>query len=186
MNLTLLQQHVRHIPSVQFELSHFAPLSAAFVMLVSLTSLTVLAIAIHSVHAETHTVHFVNQCGFGSPTLVQGSTVLSSGGAVRTDYTSEGPLLNAIGYLQTGDCGLDGEGCTTVATNLTNGDSSTIISFGSLAVSTGFTYFNGCDGLGEDCTLPFCIGSQPIGSGQPTPPVVCTAPNVDLEITFCD
>jgi hypothetical protein len=46
--------------------------------------------------------------------LIQGPNTLSTGGA----YTSNGPLIGAIAYLQTGSCGFNGENCITVETTL--------------------------------------------------------------------
>ncbi|VDB98556.1 unnamed protein product [Peniophora sp. CBMAI 1063] len=61
--------------------------------------------AITSVRAETHTISFVNNCGFGTPTLVSQSGVILSTGA---PYTANGEIVGAIAYLQTGACGLNG------------------------------------------------------------------------------
>ncbi|KAJ7108148.1 hypothetical protein C8R44DRAFT_884914 [Mycena epipterygia] len=85
-------------------------------MLYLLGPLLLIATVVDSVRAETHTIHFINNCGFGTPTLVQGSNVLSTGGTnlnfgnARTcieydphlDFTTNG-LIDAIAYLQTGE-----------------------------------------------------------------------------------
>ncbi|KAJ6525171.1 hypothetical protein B0H19DRAFT_1199247 [Mycena capillaripes] len=100
----------------------------------------------------THTVHFTNNCGFGTPTLIQGGRVLSTAG----DYTQNGALLGAIAYLQTGGCGFNGEGCTLVELSLNNGFSSADISLIPPSVHTPqrkFVYYNGCDGAGTDYNL---------------------------------
>ncbi|KAJ7144486.1 glycopeptide [Mycena epipterygia] len=150
-------------------------------MLAFLASLVTLAIAVGSVRAETHTVQFANQCGFGTPMLVQAGKVLSTGA-----FTSNGPLLGAIAFLQTGSCGVNGEGCTIVEVNLTNaGISSGQISPNSFSVTTGFGFFNGCDGAGADCITAGCPNAFET-PGIVSPPVDCTLPNVNLEITFCD
>ncbi|KAF5345750.1 hypothetical protein D9758_011896 [Tetrapyrgos nigripes] len=151
----------------------------------SLVSLVALAA---SVSAETHTVHFDNRCGFGTPTLIQGGRVLSTGG----DFTSNGPLTAAIAYLQTGSCGFNGEGCTMVETTLVNptcagcGSSTdiTLIAPHSFSVTTGFGYFNGCDGVGQDCRSGSCVEAF----HQPSDTFVqraCQSNNVNLAITFC-
>ncbi|KAJ6559435.1 glycopeptide [Mycena vulgaris] len=140
-----------------------------------LMSLSLLAAAIGSVSAEMHTVHFDNRCGFGTPTLIQGPNVLSTGG----DFTINGPLISAIAYLQTGGCGFNGEGCTIVETTLRNGFSSTDISLippHAFSVTTGFGYYNGCDGAGADSF------EDP---SQTWKQVGCPAANVNLAITFC-
>ncbi|KAJ7747804.1 hypothetical protein B0H16DRAFT_1554625 [Mycena metata] len=84
----------------------------------------IVGVAVGKVHAETHTVHFTNLCGFGTPTLIQGLNVLSTGG----DHTINGELHGAIAYLQTGGCGFNGEGCTLVELSLKNGFSSADLS----------------------------------------------------------
>ncbi|KAJ3500448.1 hypothetical protein NLJ89_g9790 [Agrocybe chaxingu] len=114
-----------------------------------------LAAAVIGVRAETHTIHFDNRCGFGTPTLIQGGNVLSTG----ADYTVDRPIFGAIAYLQTGNCGFNGERCTLIETTLVNptspgGGSSTDISLippHSFSVTSGFGYYNGCDGAGADC-----------------------------------
>ncbi|KAJ6491016.1 glycopeptide [Mycena sanguinolenta] len=144
------------------------------------TSLALLALAIGSARAqETHTVSFTNRCGFGTPTLIQGPNVLSTG-----DYRSNGPLISAIAYLQTGACGFNGEGCTLVETTLTNGFSSTDISLippHAFSVTTGFGYYNGCDGTGTDCQEPNCPQAFE-SSDQTWKQIGCPAANVDLAV----
>ncbi|KAF8976387.1 Glp-like protein, partial [Cyathus striatus] len=140
------------------------------------------------VHAETHTVHFDNRCGFGTPTLIQGPNVLSTGG----DYTRNGPLTAAIAYLQTGGCGFNGEGCTLIELTLINptspgsGSSADIslIPPHVFSVTSGFGYFNGCDGAGADCTYAGCPAAF-TQSDQTWKQVACQANNVNLAITFC-
>ncbi|KAJ8090878.1 hypothetical protein PM082_024800 [Marasmius tenuissimus] len=65
----------------------------------------VLGAATPAVMGESPSVTFTNNCGSGTPQLVQGGTVLSSGGT----FTIGGPLISAIAYLQRGNCGLNGE-----------------------------------------------------------------------------
>ncbi|KAF8185479.1 hypothetical protein K438DRAFT_1597155 [Mycena galopus ATCC 62051] len=125
-------------------------------MLSFATSLALITLTISYARAETHTVAFTNLCGFGTPTLVQGPTILSTGGKSSicySEYTVNGPL-SAIAYLQTGECGLDGAGCTIVETTLSNNGSSTDISSAPtdpFSVVIEFQYYNGCDGLGTTC-----------------------------------
>ncbi|KAI5115886.1 hypothetical protein M0805_001980 [Coniferiporia weirii] len=80
-------------------------------MLSIILSTVILAVA--GARAESYTISFLNDCGFGTPTLVQNGIVLSTGEAV----TVNGPTT-AIAYLQTGSCGLNGEGCTVVEITL--------------------------------------------------------------------
>ncbi|CAK5270758.1 unnamed protein product [Mycena citricolor] len=137
---------------------------------------------------ESHTVSFVNKCGFGTPTLIQGPNVLSSG----APFTSNGPLVAAIAYLQTGACGFNGDGCTMVETTLVNptspgaGSSTdlTLIAPHSFSVTTGFGYYNGCDGAGADCTGPDCPTAFKVSTDNQVQ-VQCEANNVNLAITFC-
>ncbi|KAJ7342815.1 hypothetical protein DFH08DRAFT_1011210 [Mycena albidolilacea] len=186
-----------------------------------MTPFFLVALLVGTVRAETHTIEFTNKCGFGTPTFIESGRVLSIGGgkdpttlSCRTnwitpdsEFTTNGPLINGIAYLQTGACGTSGEGCTTVQANLTNGNSCAEVSLvppHAFSVSTGFGYlssidiifsaaanfisprfFGGCDGVGLDCTSPNC--GPPFGQlpGQ-NDDICCSAANVNLAITFCD
>ncbi|KAF9523719.1 Glp-like protein [Crepidotus variabilis] len=146
--------------------------------------------AVTRVSAERHVVHFDNRCGFGIPTLIQGGNVLSTGG----DYVSNGPLRSAIAYLQTGSCGFNGDGCTLVETTLVNPTcagcgSSTDVSLippHKFSVTSGFGYYNGCDGVGADCTSASC---PPTSAFHKTDDYgaqrACQTNDVNLAITFC-
>ncbi|KAJ7633602.1 hypothetical protein DFH06DRAFT_1337097 [Mycena polygramma] len=147
-----------------------------------------LAAAVGNVAGESHTVKFNNKCGHGTPKLIQGANVLSSGGA----YTHQGPLISAIAYLQTGNCGFNGDSCTMVETTLKNpttpgGGSSTditLIAPHKFSVTTGFHYHNGCDGHGKICKGPKCKTAFHV-DGDHQVQVQCEKDNVDLVITFC-
>ncbi|PIL32320.1 hypothetical protein GSI_05566 [Ganoderma sinense ZZ0214-1] len=153
------------------------------------TATVVLAALVGTVVAESHTVHFTNNCGFGTPTLIQGGNVLSTGG----DHTSNGPLVAAIAYLQTGSCGFNGEGCTLVETTLVNPTSSgsgsstdiSLISPHAFSVTSGFGYYGGCDGAGADCTSGSCSTAFHVSTDTGVQ-VACQVNNVNLAITFCD
>ncbi|KAF8883282.1 hypothetical protein BD779DRAFT_1540481, partial [Infundibulicybe gibba] len=149
----------------------------------TLVSATVFAAAAVGVQGERHVVSFVNNCGFGSPRLIQGSTVLSSGGP----YARNSPLVGAIAYLQTGGCGFDGVGCTVVETTLRNHLSSTDISLIpplKFSVATGFRYSNGCDGQGAACYSAGCQKAYRKPEDH-FAQVNCEAKDVNLVITFC-
>ncbi|TDL18843.1 hypothetical protein BD410DRAFT_752831 [Rickenella mellea] len=152
-------------------------------------TLLLLVAAVVAVNAEQHTIHFDNRCGHGTPTLIVGGQIVSTG----NDFTKNGPIISAIAYLQTGSCGFNGEHCTMVETTLRNptspgsGSSTdiTLIPPHSFSVTTGFGYFNGCDGVGQDCTNANC----PTAFHNPNDTTVqraCQVNNVDLAITFCD
>ncbi|KAF9061328.1 hypothetical protein BDP27DRAFT_1488625 [Rhodocollybia butyracea] len=149
-----------------------------------IASLLALASFVAFAAAESHTITFTNNCGRGTPMLIsQTGQVLSTGGS----FTSNGPS-----YLQTGGCGLNGDFCTTVETTLVNPTSAgagsatdvTLIPDHEFSVTSGFGYFNGCDGTGFDCTSANCPGAFT----DPTNGLIvsCEADNVDLAITFCD
>jgi len=145
--------------------------------------LTGLTLGVSIAVAETHTVNLVNNCGHGTPTLIQGGRVLSTGQTV----TINGPLLGAIAYLQTGSCGFNGEGCTLIETSLNGGYSSTDISLiapHSFSVTSGFGYWGGCDNTGADCSSPGCNTAFHVPSDTYVQ-VGCSAANVNLAITFC-
>ncbi|EIM87941.1 uncharacterized protein STEHIDRAFT_76593 [Stereum hirsutum FP-91666 SS1] len=152
----------------------------------TLTLFALSAFALAGVHAESHTIHFDNRCGSGTPVLEQNFVTLNPGGG---DYTSNGPLEAAIAYLQTGSCGYEGTGCTLLETTLKNGYVSStdvsLISPHAYSVATGFGYYNGCDGTGNDCTSSDCSGAFHV-TGDYSAQVQCTADDVDLTITFCD
>ncbi|PPQ91258.1 hypothetical protein CVT25_006375 [Psilocybe cyanescens] len=151
-----------------------------------------LAMLVAGAHAESHTVHFTNRCGRGTPTLIQGGRVLSTGG----DFTSNGPLTGAIAYvnlqIRRRSCGFNGEGCTLIETTLVNptspgsGSSSDIslIAPHSFSVASGFGYFNGCDGAGADCTSASCSTAFRNPNDNQVQ-VACQSNNVNLAITFC-
>ncbi|KAF7340551.1 Glycopeptide [Mycena sanguinolenta] len=170
-------------------------------------TLAVIAVAAGKALAESHTVTFANNCGFGTPTLIgQGGAVLSTGGA----YTSNGPLVGAIAYLQTGElsslfvlwflmstlpaggCGFNGEGCTLVETTLVNPTcagcgSSTDLSLippHAFSVTTGFGYLGSCSPAGADCNNANCNTAfhQPSDTFVQ---VACQADDANLVITFC-
>ncbi|KAI0027321.1 glycopeptide [Vararia minispora EC-137] len=148
------------------------------------------AVALVGVNAETHTtITLDNRCGYGTPMLIgQGGAVLSTGGP----YTSNGPLIGAIAYLQTGGCGFNGENCLLLETTLRNppcagcGSSTdlSLISPHAFQVTTGFGYYNGCDGAGADCTNANC-GTAFHQPSDTFVQVACQANDVNLAITFC-
>ncbi|PCH44509.1 hypothetical protein WOLCODRAFT_76465 [Wolfiporia cocos MD-104 SS10] len=149
-------------------------------------AMVAIAAALVPARAETHTVTFTNDCGYGTPYLrAQNGDVLSTGDA----YTINGPLIGAIAYLQTGsDCGANGENCIIVETTLENGYSSTDLSLippHAFQVTTGFGYYNGCDKTGADCTSADCTDAFH-ESDQTWVQVGCPVDNCDLAITFCD
>ncbi|KAJ7144482.1 glycopeptide [Mycena epipterygia] len=152
-------------------------------MLAFLASIVTLAIAVGNVRAETHTVQFTDLCGSGTPTLIQAGEVLSTGA-----FINNGPLLGAIAYLQTGACGVNGEGCTLIEATLTNaGFSSADLSLippHTFSIGSGFSYFNGCDGLGADCTNADCPTARH-NSADSCAALACDSENVNLAITFC-
>ncbi|KAF9445929.1 hypothetical protein P691DRAFT_804997 [Macrolepiota fuliginosa MF-IS2] len=140
--------------------------------------------------AESHTVHFTNRCGSGTPMLIQGPNVLSHG----EDHTVNGPLTAAIAYLQNGHCGFNGDGCTLVELTLINPDPARPGSGSSADISlipplkfsqpAGFGYFGGCDGAGTNCANAGCPNAfrKPDDTFSQ---VACQSNNVNLAITFC-
>ncbi|KAF9465156.1 glycopeptide [Collybia nuda] len=148
----------------------------------------VLTAAVVGVQAEHHTVRFDNRCGFGTPTLIRAGQTLSTGG----DFNINGPLIAAIAYLQTGNCGLNGERCTLIETTLVNptspgsGSSTDISLIPPLAfsVTSGFGYYNGCDGAGTKCDNANCNTAfhKPDDTHVQ---VACQSNDVNLVITFC-
>ncbi|KAH9895123.1 hypothetical protein C8Q73DRAFT_693160 [Cubamyces lactineus] len=138
--------------------------------------------------AEQHTIRFENKCGKGTPQLIQGGKVLSTG----QDFTSNGPFAAGIAYLQTGECGFNGENCALLEMTLVNptspgAGSSTDISLiapHAFNVETSFSYFGGCDGQGATCDSGTCKSAffQPNDNQVQ---VQCENNDVNLLITFC-
>ncbi|KZT10627.1 uncharacterized protein LAESUDRAFT_341679 [Laetiporus sulphureus 93-53] len=128
--------------------------------LFSAAALAVTLLATSGVKAETHSVMFDNQCGYGYPQLIQGGTLLSNGSV----YTGEGAISSVIAYLQTGDCGWNGENCALVELTLTNptapgtGSSADIslIAPHTYNVQTSFSYYDGCANTGANCASSDC------------------------------
>nr|VWO99939.1 Cyclopropane-fatty-acyl-phospholipid syntahse (Cyclopropane-fatty-acyl-phospholipid_synthase) [Ganoderma boninense] len=154
------------------------------------TAALALAALTDMVAGESHIIQFNNRCGFGTPTLIQGSTVLSTG----ANFTSSGPLIAAIAYLQTGSCGFNGEGCTLIETTLMNpvgppglgsGADINLIPPHTFSVALGFAYFDGCDGVGAYCNDPACPAAAH-SANDSFLQVQCQEDNVNLAITFCE
>ncbi|KZT29194.1 hypothetical protein NEOLEDRAFT_1145466 [Neolentinus lepideus HHB14362 ss-1] len=156
----------------------------AFTFVSALAALAFAAVA----NAESHTISFNNQCGKGTPQLIQGGTVLSTG----QPYTSNGAFSSGIAYLQTGECGFNGENCALLEMTLNNPTcagcgSSTDISLitpHALNVPVAFSYQGGCDGQGATCTTGTCKTAF-FAPDDTQVQVACQADNVNLLITFC-
>ncbi|KAJ7212819.1 glycopeptide [Mycena haematopus] len=153
---------------------------------IKVATLAVIAVAAGQALAESHTVTFSNKCGFGTPTLIgQGGAVLSTGGA----YTTNGQLIGAIAYLQTGGCGFNGEGCTLVETTLKNPSSAgsgsstdlSLIPPHSFSVTTGFGYYGACSPAGADCNNANCNTAFHVPSDTYVQ-VACQEDNVNLVV----
>ncbi|KDR75027.1 hypothetical protein GALMADRAFT_248877 [Galerina marginata CBS 339.88] len=138
--------------------------------------------------AETHTILFDNQCGHGTPRLIQNGNILSNG----EPFTSNGPFSSGIAYLQTGNCLLNGEGCTLVEMTLGNPTcpgcgSSTDISLippHAYSVPVSFSYSGGCNGQGATCASANCKTAFFVPDDNQVQ-VQCQENNVNLVITFC-
>ncbi|KAL1682753.1 hypothetical protein EV122DRAFT_274136 [Schizophyllum commune] len=156
-------------------------------------SLSLAALLLRSTlaHAESHTIKFDNQCGHGTPTLIQGGNTLSLSDA--NEYTSDGQFAAAIAYLQTGDCKYNGEGCMTTEITLVNPSSAgsgssvdlSLIPPLAFNVPTTFSYYGGCDGDGKTCDSDSCGVNAFFISTDYQAQVQCQEEDVNLLITFC-
>ncbi|KAI0743587.1 hypothetical protein C8Q80DRAFT_1056624, partial [Daedaleopsis nitida] len=157
-------------------------------MQLSFISVATVLFAAASVNAEKHIIRFENKCGKGTPQLIQGGKVLSTG----QDFVSNGPFSAGIAYLQTGNCGFNGDNCSLLEMTLVNptapgAGSSTDISLitpHAFNVPTSFSYFGGCDRQGATCSSDNC----PTAFFQPNDnqvQVQCQSDDVNLLITFC-
>ncbi|KLO16733.1 hypothetical protein SCHPADRAFT_198248 [Schizopora paradoxa] len=153
--------------------------------------LAMIATGVASVTAESHTIHFTNLCGFGTPIIAQNGIILSTG----ADFTTNGPFIDGMAYLQTGGCGLNGEGCTIVETTLRNpttlggnGSCTEIVQTSTDFLSIEFSYFinnSGCITItGGNCPANCSTGLVPFPSQ--TECVTCDLDNVNLAINLCD
>jgi len=139
------------------------------------------------VRAESHIIRFNNRCGTGTPQLVIGGQVISNG----EDWTSNGSA-SGIAYLQTGPCLLNGENCALVEFNMNNPTCAgcgsyvdiSLIPPHKLNVAVGFSFFNGCDGQGAQCTTAGCSTAYH-NSNDNQVIASCQTNDVDLLITFC-
>ncbi|KAK7457805.1 hypothetical protein VKT23_010147 [Stygiomarasmius scandens] len=177
-------------------MAHFIPfhLLHSFIITGSLrskiTSLAFISLAIVGVNAESHTITFDNRCGFGTPHLLQATTSVSTG----EDFTVDGPFTSGFAFLQTGDCGTNGENCMLIEITLMNPNSITaglassaditLISPHSFNVPAGFAFFNGCDGVGQACSNPSCPSAFHSPSDNQVV-TVCQSKDVNLAIIFC-
>ncbi|KAM5543273.1 hypothetical protein V8D89_003147 [Ganoderma adspersum] len=150
------------------------------------TAVVALAVLIGTAAGETHTVHLQNNCcsGTNQPTLIVGDP--SQGPSTNADFVFNGPLTDTVAFLQTGFCSPNGENCTVVQLALVNGDESGAQSSANVDLSfsrvfsipTGFSFSNGCDGSGANCSDKECPAVNVV--------VGCRVNDVDLTITFCD
>jgi len=159
----------------------------AFTLLSTFTAVTLALVA--NVNAESHTVSFDNRCGRGTPTLIQGGNVLSTG----EPFTSNGALSSFIAYLQTGECLFNGEGCTLFEASLQNptapgsGSSADIslIAPHAFNVAVGFSYDGSCASQGTTiCSSPSCDTAF-FKPDDTFVQVACQDNDVNLLITFC-
>ncbi|KAI0341995.1 hypothetical protein BDW22DRAFT_224389 [Trametopsis cervina] len=144
-------------------------------------------VALSVVQAESHTISFDNKCGRGTPTLIVGGQIVSTG----QPYTS-GSTISGIAYLQTGECLFNGEHCTLLEMTLNNPTctgcgSSTDISLippHAFNVEASFSYSGQCNGKGATCSTPNCNTAFFVPDDNQVQ-VQCEEPDTNLVITFC-
>ncbi|KAJ4487368.1 hypothetical protein C8J55DRAFT_327818 [Lentinula edodes] len=141
------------------------------------------------VNAETHIVKFDNQCGYGTPQLIQVSLRLSSG------LYTQSRCRDCRSYLQTGGCGFNGEYCGIVEMTLDNptvsgsGASADISYIPPLAYSVPykFEFYGGCDGEGASYVGNSSACSEAFYEPDQTyVQVACQNDDVNILITFCE
>ncbi|VDC03309.1 unnamed protein product [Peniophora sp. CBMAI 1063] len=169
-----------------FASRHISPLySHSFIRMHSLLSTAVIFSLGVVANAESHTVTFINNCGFGTPTLsVQGS-VVSTG----SDYTSNGQIEGGTAYLDYDTCSTNGGNCTGVELTLSNGISAadvTLVSPYAFSVASCMSFYNGCDGTGFACTEADCPGAFLTPTDSSATTITCQSTDVNLAVTFCD
>ncbi|KZP26462.1 hypothetical protein FIBSPDRAFT_887252 [Athelia psychrophila] len=141
--------------------------------------------ALAGIVSAGHSVGVVNNCGYGTPMMNGPSTGLIS---VPGGYSSGGDITGWIMFLQTGQCGNNGENCVIVEGTLNDGYSSVDISLISpheINVPTGFSYTDGAGGkycASGNCPCNSAAFCQPTDYGA----LVNTAdPNASITVTYC-
>ncbi|KAI0695519.1 hypothetical protein BC835DRAFT_1346216 [Cytidiella melzeri] len=160
-------------------------MTPAFPLVLSVVAVVLATLSV--VKAESHTISFSNKCGHGTPTLIIGGNIVSTGKPYTSSHT-----ISGIAYLQTGPCLYNGENCALVEMTLNNptcpgcGSSADIslISPHAYNVETSFSYYNGCDGQGATCDSPNCKTAF-FTPDDNWVQVACQTPDVNLLITFC-
>ncbi|KAK7462976.1 hypothetical protein VKT23_007557 [Stygiomarasmius scandens] len=152
-------------------------------MFPEIVSLVFLSKVIVGANAESHTISMSNQCGHGTPFLLQNN--ITVGGS--TSFTSNGPFTAGTVFLQTGNCGSRGENCTLIEMALQNSVSAADISLippSSFNVPVYFEFTNGCNGTNETCSNENCdTAFHSPTDDQAT--LICQDDDVGLSIIFC-
>ncbi|KAJ6607586.1 hypothetical protein B0H10DRAFT_2071080 [Mycena sp. CBHHK59/15] len=123
----------------------------------------------------THSVQFVNNCGFGIPSLVQFSDGKILTGPL-SNYT--GDSVRAIGFLDQGLCGSTSNlNCTSLDINLGASERNTsyiAVLHAPFSVPVSYTFSQGCS------TSGLCLDQT-----CPRDPLECNAPDANVFVTFC-
>ncbi|KZP16081.1 hypothetical protein FIBSPDRAFT_934811 [Athelia psychrophila] len=141
--------------------------------------------ALAGIVSAGHSVGIVNNCGSGTPMMDGPDTGLIN---VSGGYSTSGDMTGWIIYLQTGQCGANGENCLTVEGTLNGGFSSVDISDiapHAINVPTAFSYTNGAGGkycASGNCPCNDAAFCQPTDYGAQ---VGSSDPNASITITFC-
>ncbi|KAE9409376.1 hypothetical protein BT96DRAFT_970278 [Gymnopus androsaceus JB14] len=159
--------------------------------------------------AETHTVSFLNNCGEGTPTLMQNGARF-----LLEKITQLTVFLIRPSRISTSPVCANGADCTAVVITLSNeivisptttynvhrfGSSSSLLcryrirvrcapmakTIQVLTRNSIDRYYNGCDDLGADCLEAGCIEGYQSGDTA-IPQIICEDDNADIVITFCD
>jgi len=144
-----------------------------------------LSLSTRVAQADTHTITFTNNCGKGTPRLIQGGNILSNG----TAYTSNGPFMSGIAYLDTG-CGFNGDNCSLIEMTLGTGDNGgtsadiSLIDPHKFNVPSGWWYTGSCNGQGAFCQEEGCQTAF-YKSDDNWVQVQCSEDNAGMNIIFC-
>ncbi|KZV68928.1 hypothetical protein PENSPDRAFT_502878 [Peniophora sp. CONT] len=152
-------------------------------------SLALVLLLANGAYSESHTVSFINNCGFGTPVLLVDEVVVSNG----SDYSSDMSIIKGVAYLDQDGCASGGsESCMEIEINLSNSSPSFVdillIPPQVYRSAACVTYSDGCDGASLTCTGPDCSEAiisedDPSGSGAV---LVCEDSDANVIITFCD
>ncbi|KAJ7087100.1 hypothetical protein C8R44DRAFT_991388 [Mycena epipterygia] len=120
---------------------------------------------------RSHSVQFINNCGFGAPSLQSTDGQLLSGASVNFS----GKFVRGIGFLDQGTCGsATTSNCTSLEINLEGNSSHVRILKTHFSVPVSFVFSQGCSSSGQ-CLNQACSRHL----------LECRSRDASVSVTFC-